>query len=239
MSNPAGRLHAILTRCRDKSLVNKPTPQAWQIILNCPNTEDLALFNKLGKVFILPEQTSLQIARFEDLDRDLFLGWRPDLTAAFKRFNFQNQFNDFASQLSDSLLINIKFCDHELEKRAPEKDVKREDLSEIITLARQLFDAVLAAKDLPPALLQYLLTQLYLIIEAIDDYDITGPGAVQRSVEATVGTIFTQNAVAVEARKTSVGAQLWDLVGKLAFILKVSKGVLELVDKVKEMLPPP
>ncbi len=123
MSNPASRLHAILLRSKDEQLRNKNMMIAWRNVLQLPEQlDDLVTMNKVGKLFTLPSIISAQIQRFPDLDAELYLGRSADLTKAFRCVNFNANFYDFSQRLPDSLLISIRFCAHELDKRAPEKE---------------------------------------------------------------------------------------------------------------------
>src|SRR5207253_849608 len=119
-----------------------------------------------GKVFTLPSIITAQIKRFPDLPENLYLGWRKDISSAFRVIGFSASFNDFVGRLSDSLLTTISFCAHELDKRIPEKDVAPEGLKEVRDSAWALYEEILKS-DLPPNLARYLLDYLYLVIEAI------------------------------------------------------------------------
>lgn len=85
MSNPAERLHAILQRSKQKEIQNQQMMQGWRKVLQLPdNLDDLSTMSKVGKVFTLPAIISTHIERFSDLDAELYLGWREDLSKAFR-----------------------------------------------------------------------------------------------------------------------------------------------------------
>src|SRR5438876_12405162 len=236
MSNPASRLHAILLRSKDEQLRNKNMMLAWRTVLQLPEElDDLVTMSKVGKLFTLPSIISAQIQRFPDLDAELYLGWREDLNKAFRFINFNANFHDFSQRLPDSLLISIRFCAHELDKRAPEKDVLREQLDSLRESAWLLYEEVLKA-DLPPDLSRYLLDYLYLIIEAIDDYNITGAVGMERALNAVLGTIITDSARAENARTSRFGEKFWAVVTKVGVVLKLAKTAAELADGVRKLL---
>lgn len=236
MSNPAQRLHDILTRSKRKELANNKVLVAWRDVLMLPtDMDDLIVMSKIGKVLTLPSIITKQIERFPDLNPDLYLGWRNDLSAAFRAIQFSSTFNHFSNRLSDSMLINIRFCAHELDKRMPEKDVAPESLRDIRDSAWALYEEILKS-DLPPDLVRYLLDCLYLVIEAIDDFEITGAAGLEQSLNAVVGTVATNTATAKQASASPFGDRLWSVVTKVAVLLKLGKNALELEEGVRKFL---
>ena len=213
-----------------------PMMQAWRVVLGLTEDfDDLMTMNKVGKVFTLPFIVEALIKRFADLDAELYLGWRADLFTAFRSIHFGGQFRDFASHLSDSLLINIRFCAHELDKRAPEKVVSPEDLATLREAAWALYEAVLAS-DLPPHLFRYLLDYIYLILSAIDDYNITGATALEHALNAAIGTVATDRTTAAEVKQTPLGERFWALVSKVGLLLQLAKSATELAEGVQKLL---
>ncbi len=211
--------------------------QGWRQVLKLPeDTDDLIVMNKVGKVFTLPFIISTHIQRFADLPADLYLGWRKDLAAAFRYVNFNANFQDFGNRLSDSLLINIRFCAHELQKRMPEKSVSPEDLQSLRELAWTLYQEVLGF-ELPPNLGRYLLNYLFLIIEAIDDYEITGAAGMERSFNAVIGAVVTDTPTTKAANESTFGSRFWSVVTKVGVALKIAKTATELAEGVQKLLP--
>ena len=238
MSNPAQRLHALLKRAKRKELANNKMLIGWRNVLALPAAEvmdDLMVMSKVGKVFTLPSIITTCIKRFPDLPAELFLGWRDDLFTAFRAVNFNATFGNFSNHLSDSLLNNIAFCAHELEKRTPEKDISKEQLDEIRQSAWSLYEEILKS-DLPPNLCGYLLDYLYRIIEAIDDYEITGAAGLERSLNEVIGSIVTDTETAKQTNESSFGKQFWWVVTRVAVLLKIGKTALEIEEGVRKLL---
>jgi hypothetical protein len=236
-NNPAARLHNILAKSRNKDLRGHPMMKAWRSVLSLSDdVEDTLTMSKVGKVFVLPHRISAEIKQFDDLDLELYLGWQKDLSQAFQNINFQAQFAHYADRLSDSLLINIRFCAYELGKRRPEKMLAEKDLNDLKEAAYAVYQEVLAA-TLDPQLARYLLDHLYMIIEAIDDYMITGSTGLKSALDTIVGTIATSNKMATESRESAFGNKFWAVVGKTAVIMELAKTAMELGDGLFKMLP--
>jgi hypothetical protein len=98
-----------------------------------------------------------------------------------------------------------------------------------------LYEEVLKA-DLPPDLSRYLLDHLYLIIEAIDDYNITGAVEMERALNAVLGTIITDSVRAEKVRRSAFGEKFWGVITKMGVVLKVAKTATELADGVRKLL---
>ena len=236
-NNPAARLHSLLVKCRTKELRPTRMMKGWRTVLGLPeDVEDTLAMSKVGKVFVLPNIISNEIKQFDDLDLELYLGWQKDLATAFQSVIFPNQFSTFADKLSDSLLINIRFCAHELAKRRPEKVVPDKDLNELKEAAYALYKEVLGAK-LEPHLARYILDHLYMIIEAIDDYLINGSNGLKTALDCMVGTILTTTKIAKQAKESDFGNKLWAIIGKTAVIMELAKTAMELGEGVFKMLP--
>jgi hypothetical protein len=120
------------------------------------------------------------------------------------------------------LLISIRFCAHELDKRAPEKDVSREQLDSLRESAWSLYEEVLK-EGLSAELSRYLLDHLYLIIEAIDDYNITGAVGMEQVLNGVLGAIITDSARAEKVRQSVFGERFWGVITKMGVVLKLAK----------------
>jgi len=238
MSNPAQRLHKILTRSKQKDLQHKQMLVGWRAVLSLDDdVDDLIVISKIGKVFTLPSIITTQIRRFPDIPEELFLGWRKDLSSAFRGIHFNTSFGEFSTRLPDSLLTAISFCAHELHRCMPEKDVAREELKAIRESAWALYEEILKS-DLPPNLARYLLDYLYLVIETIDDFEITGAAGLERSLNAVVGTVATDTTTAKQASASPFGERFWGVVTKVAVLLKLGKTALELEEGLRKFLHP-
>jgi len=114
-----------------------------------------------------------------------------------------------------------------------EKEIAPQELDSIRQSAWSLYEEILKS-DLPPKLSSYLLDNLYLIIEAIDDYEITGAAGLERSLNAVIGSVATETAK--QASESSFGKQFWGVITKVGVLLKIGKTALELEEGVRKFL---
>jgi len=229
INNPASRLHDILKRCRTMQKERgKPMMVVWRQILGvAPDLEETMVMTLVGKIFLLPSQVTTEISQFADLDQRLYLGWKQDLAEALKKINFNSNFADFYDKLSDSLLLTIEFCAHELSKRRPEKVLDQASLDEIKEQVHSFYDSILAA-DIPADIRRFLLDHTYELIDAIDSYIITGAIPLQRALDSTIGSFLTDQETAKQIKNEEISKRFWEIMNKVAIVLNISKSALEL-----------
>lgn len=238
INNPAARLLFILKKCRSvpDNIKNKPMPTGWRHVLNLPDsTPDTIVLAKVGLIYHLPIQIEAEIKRYEDLDTDLYLKWQNELTKAFTQINFTNQFAQFTGQLNETLLTVIQFCDHELSKRNPEKIIDESQLKEIKTSTEELFDKI-SLSVMDNDLKRFLLHHLYLIIEALQNYIITGAKGLETALDAAIGKLVIDPMMRSKFEKSEKKKDVWDILSKIALILSSAKTAFELGEGIAKLL---
>lgn len=237
-NNPAARLHSILAKCRSspQDLRHKPMIQGWKHVFDLTDkTEDVLVMSRVGRVYVLPSQIAAEITRFADLDARLYLGWQGDMAAAFKTIGFNNAFQEFVGKLSDSLMLAIEFCAHELGKRCPEKILDDTAINELKAEVFTLYQEFLQA-DLPPDLSRYILDKLYQIYDALDTFPITGSQALETAVNAAMGSILTNNKMAEESAKNPGGQKFWKTVHKASLLLDIAQKTYQIGSGIGKLL---
>lgn len=236
MSNPAGRLHQILTTCVSHRELNVPCIEGWRVILQMPdNATELAVMAKIGRVFELPDVVANRLNRYPDLDKALFLQWQPALAETLKAIRFNAAFPEFASRLKEPTLLALKFCSHELERREADVDIAPEELTKLRNEAWSLYEEVSNA-TLDSQLKGYLLRSIYQIISALDDYAIHGSPDLQTAINAVVGSVITAPSEAKKAAGDQIGGKLFKLAAAIGIALKLGKGALELGEGIRRAL---
>ena len=238
-NNPAARLHLILSTCREKekALKNKPMVEAWRTIFGIsPEVQDSIVMSKVGLVYMLPPQISAKINSISDINHRLYLGWQNELAQAFGQISFQAPFQNFTSKLSDSLLLSIEFCADLLSKTCPEKVIDKKQMEQLRNEISELYTNILNS-DLDPDLAQYLLDQLQLIIDAIDNYMLTGSLALEKAIDTIIGATITKNYRARSTKDSKFGNPFWAIVGKTAVLLELAKSAAELGEGIIKLLP--
>jgi len=218
MNNPAARLLQILTLCKkyEKESGSRPMLIGWRKVFRMTDrVRDFAVMARIGRVYGLAAEISSLVERFDDLDPQLYLGWRDELEEAFLNLSFRSDFDTFIKRVPKTLLVNIEFCSNALSERCPEPMVDPEKLIEISKLAGELIQDV-PQSDLDEAGKRYFLDYLTLIRRAVDDYTLTGSPILQGVIDAVTGTLATQRQVSIPTRETPIGKRFWSLTTKIS-----------------------
>ena len=146
---------------------------------------------------------------------------------AFKQINFNAQFAQFYDKLSDSLLLTIEFCAHELSKRRPEKMLDETALAELKEEAHAFYESILVA-NISPDIRRFLLDHVYQLIDAIDSYLIMGAVPLQWALDSTIGSFLTNQNTAKQVQKSDIAAKFWAIMNRVATLLNIAKSALEL-----------
>ncbi len=238
MSNPARRLLHILGRTMEQEFVGQKQGVVLRSILDLPlGSDDFKLLGKLGRLFGLPAVIASQMRRIPNIKRSAYLGWQTDLLEAFKNVNIDQNVNGLRKALSGSLLSSIELCAIELDKHFPEVELDKNALREILSDIVPIFDRLLAADATDPVT-RYLLDHIFKIIEAIENYLLTGSPEIQCAIDEIIGTTFTKPEVAKKAAESNEGQDMWKVVGKIAVFLKLGASALTLLERAQKMLPP-
>lgn len=217
LNNPAARLHQILTLCKkyQKESGSRLMLFGWRKVFRMvETTRDFAVMERIGRVYALAGEITELVSRFDDLDPQLYLGWREELEEAFLNLSFRSEFDTFIKQLPKTLLVNIEFCSNALSDRCPEPMVDPDQLMDLSKVAGELIKDV-PGSDLDEAGKRYFLDYLALVRRAVDDYSLTGAPSLQGVVDAVTGTLATQRQVSIPTRDTPVGKRFWSLITKI------------------------
>lgn len=217
VNNPAARLHQILTLCKkhEKESGGRPMLMGWRKVFRMGETvKDFMVMERIGRVYVLAGEISDLVGRFDDMDPQLYLGWREELEDAFLNLSFRSEFGTFVKRIPRTLLVNVEFCSNALSERCPEPMVDPEKLIEINKLVLELIKSV-QDSDLDEAGKRYFLDYLTLIRRAVDDYSFLGAPALQGVIDAVTGTLATQRHVSIPTRDTAVGKRFWGLTTKI------------------------
>ena len=187
--NPAGRLHGLLIKLAEQP-GNGSLLDAWAAVLDIA-AEDIAVH--LGEVAVLVRETQEavnnageaallpMVSRFRD-------AWAQPI------FPQSHAFSDRLDRVlpDQNSLDTLGVVSAHLHAIAPEGSVPSDsELGRRKEELRSLIDEVGAATDIPHELKHLLIVRLRGVEEAIDHLNVGGPGAVQRAMEAVMGSVFT------------------------------------------------
>lgn len=209
---------------------------AWREVLNLPqDIDDLAVMHKVSKVMCLPDIITKRIGRIEGENTAAYLGWKGDLYRAFRTVSFGHGFNKFSSSLSDSLVCNLELCAQRIDSDYSDYSISQKDLDELREEINELIDKTISA-ELAPNLKNYLLDHLYLLVESIDDYLITGIVGIEGAIDQIIGSSHTKPQTAKDVRESEMGKKFITICGKVYTFLSVFDGATNLVEQAYELI---
>ncbi len=185
-TNPAGRLHAILSRAQD--LIGQSGQVATPINLwsqvfdlkedpsgNTPNTH-IVVISRLLQFRQLIEEAEQSLREIEGLPERYFRPFErirsiPDLS--LNGLNTNDISNSIRAVTEGDMTV-LEFCSERLEERHAEPIVNEAELQEILQEVTVLFDEVKMANDLDPDLQTFILDGLESIRRAIYEFRIRG-----------------------------------------------------------------
>lgn len=223
--NPAGRLLAILqlgkVRARDSAC-----RQQWHEILQTENNES-KLMSSLGKVMALPMQI------LDDLNEHYLPHqvhadhWVSKVNAGFTNQNFHGQWASFIDQIDNHTISYLSHSAMLLEAKSKTKIIGADDLASFKASFNELIEEVFNA-DQPKELKFFVIKNLRKIIEAIDDYRLTGSLPLIEAMDATIGHCAFNKAYKDFMFKDPIGTRIGNALQTIANVATVATGYVQL-----------
>jgi hypothetical protein len=187
--NPAGRLHDLLVRLADQPR-NGSLQAAWAAVLGV-DVEDIAVY--LGRIADLVRETQEAV---DNAGEDALLPMVSRFRDSWAQpiFPRTHAFSDRLDKVlpDQNSLDTLGIVSAHLHAIAPEAVVPDEsELERRKEELRRLIDEVGAAKDIPDEVKHLLIVRLRGVEEAIEHLNVGGPGAIQRAMEAAIGSLLT------------------------------------------------
>lgn len=236
LRNPAGRLYLILQKLSNYESCQ--ADHAWKEILQLPaDAKSHLLLYKLSKVMFLPNEIIYWVDKLK-LDREQFVNtWYTPFNAATNIFAIQGNTSEFNNLIDKTCLTSLGFVSHEFNNRNIEPEINTEQLTELEKELLHLIETVRNSKSLDPALHEYLLRNLDMLLRAVEDYSICGNTPLQNTSKTVIGSILTDN-IARQSKDDGLCKKLWSITCTILNISSVcEKGykLLEYKDEIPNL----
>ena len=213
-SNPAGRLHKILSQaksCPDKDKVL----DVWAMVLGIEQ-DDVIVTRAVVELYSLSNEIQSLIKMNEQLNHELYLKSFNSINRAFFPLNLAAYWNSVKQYLNDEALTRLQFCAEQLSGFYAEDTLSEEDLAEIIEKTESLFEAVYSS-SLPDALRLSLLEEVERLRSAISMYKIKGAKGLKEALQGTIGAVVANQDELKSTTETNpdVLKRLGELIDKL------------------------
>jgi hypothetical protein len=240
-SNPAGRLHKILSDAKRRKDQEK-VREVWASVLDIEQDE-VVITKAVVELYSLSNEIQSLIKMNSQLNHQLYLKSFNQINRAFFPLNLGTNWNSVKQHLTDEALTRLQFCAEELSTFYTEDTLSDKDLAEIISKTEALFESVFNS-SLPDVLRLALLEEVERLRSSISMYRIKGAKGLKESLQGTIGAVVAnQEELKVAASQNpDVLQRLGELIDKLdsftarALKLKkmVTKPIRYLLEKVTD-----
>lgn len=185
-SNPAGRLHKILSQAKAQP-DNQKVKDVWSKALGV-NGDDVEVTKSVIELYSLSQEIQSLIRMNENLNHDLYLASFHRIDRAFFPLNLGTNWQGVKQHLTDEALTRLQFCAQELSGFYSEDSLSEEDLADIIKKTDELYES-LYGSTLPSILRLTLLEEVQRIRNAISLYQIKGAKGLKEALQGAIGAV--------------------------------------------------
>lgn len=185
-SNPAGRLHKILSNAK-RQPDNQKVKVVWSKALGIEE-DDIEVTKSVIELYSLSQEIQSLIKMNDNLNHELYLSSFNRIDMAFFPLNLATTWQGAKSHLTDEALTRLQFCAQELSGFYSEETLSDEDLADIIKKTDELYNS-LYSSTLPSVLRLTLLEEVQRIRNAISLYQIRGAKGLKEALQGAIGAV--------------------------------------------------
>lgn len=213
-TNPAGRLHSILSEAK-RSNEKQKVREVWSRVTGA-EVDDVEVTKAVVELYSLSQEIQSLIKMNGGLNHDLYLASFKRLDQAFFPLNLSGPWQGPKQHLTDEALTRLQFCAEELGKFYSEESLPEEDLADVVSKTELLFEAVYSS-SLPDTLRLALLEEVERVRHSICLYKIKGAKGLKEALQSTIGAVVANEAELRELSETNpdVLRRLGELIDKL------------------------
>ncbi len=230
-SNPAGRLHKILVRAK-----NRPDQEnirkVWATVLDVEEN-DVIVTKAVVELYSLSNEIQSLIKMNVQLNHELYLKSFNRINQSFFPLNLGGSWKSVKGHLTEECLTRLQFCAQELSTFYTEDTLSEKDLKEIIENTEALFESVYVS-SLPDGLRLSLLEDVERLRNSIAMYRIKGAKGLKEALQGTIGAVVANQE---ELKETS--EQNPDVIKRLGELIDKLDSFTSRALKLKKMLTKP
>ncbi|WP_151172734.1 hypothetical protein [Pseudoalteromonas ruthenica] len=99
VNNSAGRLLNILIEGKEAN-ANENCKKVWAKILGVEDSNSFVLIGRIGKVFSLVDNISIELSKLDNVDVSRYMSWTKYLDNAFSNCNLCSSWNEFIKHIN-------------------------------------------------------------------------------------------------------------------------------------------
>ncbi|EON90477.1 hypothetical protein [Plesiomonas shigelloides] len=221
--NPAARLLAILHTGKEIN-PNANAKEVWAILFglkaNVDNYESI-LMSKLGQVMLLPHETRILVRQYYPSQVSSLTHTLNQIQRAFIEQNLSSSWNTFIKHIDMHCISTLSMTSALLDQKLQTKLIDVEELDEFKEKVKSLLSETIAS-NLSSEFKRFMTHYLQRIINAINDYLISGAMPILDAIESTLGHAVIDPSFRDELKDTETGTKIRSMLSDLANVVTVA-----------------
>ncbi len=235
INNPAGRLLNIVNAGKQKP-GEKQAAEIWADLLSVPIQDKSLLLRRVGHVMALPFQIRERFEDLVNLDQKIYLKWLPNVEVSFSMLNFKIAWKQFIERFDPSIMYGMEICSDLLSRESPEQTAEENLLADLKNIVEELLQSI-ESEELAPDLRVFIYEHLIKIKYSIEEYQIQGITPLKEEFQSIVGSVTLNPELYKKSQDTKLGRKFWEAMGKLALVVTVTVGVIQIGKDTISLLP--
>lgn len=221
--NPAARLLSILSEGK-KINASDLCRRSWAKLLETPESDQALLVSRIGKLMGLPQDIIDQTTELYPDQPPTWQHWLNQVNTAFSSQNLNGQWQTFIQHIDGHTITYLTMSANLLESKSSIKQLNLSEITELRETIRVLVESVINS-DAEVSLKKYIVHHLRQILNAIDEYIITGALPILDAVEATIGHAYLDKSYRSYLTKTEMGKEILETLGAVANLVTIAVGI--------------
>lgn len=226
-TNPAARLHAVLSKTLTVGASNSQMLQVWAKAMEVPE-DPMVVCAGLNALSREVEHLEDLVRSLPHVDHKLYLSTLDSVMRALNPMYLGAQRQGVVENiLKPEILLPLKFCSDQISRVFEEETIAEEDLKVITESIQDLFTAIRNSTTLDSTLRTALLRLLEAARQAVIQYQISGAVGLKDSLQSILGFIMSEKEMLRQAKAKDEGVleRLGRLLDKLdKFTSAATKG---------------
>lgn len=237
-TNPARRFLDLFVGIERDKVHGENSGKVWAKILNV-DRKSPKFIPLLGRALYLPWEIEQEIKKIPELPHARYLSWVVPMQLAFTKLNLDAPFGEYGIVFDQNVRALIEICEDVLARNRPQAGIPSEELKRIQRLVREAIDATAAEQGINPVLRDYMLHNLNLVENAINDYRVMGIEVITEAVERVFGSAYLRRPTVDELNTTKSGESFKIAIAALIVAtITAYPQMKELGRDVRGLLPP-
>lgn len=218
--NPASRLLTVLKEGKKISR-DRPCRNSWSIILNTSEENNALLISRIGKIMGLQQDIIERLQENYPNQGATWQHWSSHVNAAFSNQNLNDKWETFIKYIDDHTVNYLAMSADLLNEKSTIKLLDLEEIDKIRGTVSELISGVVHA-DVGDGVKKYIIHHLKMILNAIDEYTITGAIPILDAVESTIGHAYLDENYRAFLKETEIGRSILTALAAVANIVTIA-----------------